>query len=75
MAHALKQLQATIHREAELVRSCGKVYARIVLASAVPKLQTTKEYVDVQKLVLRKGGNIKTRSLNFEEKDTDLDTN
>lgn len=74
VAHALKQLLATLEREKELVKSCGKVYVRIVLASAVPKLQTTKEYISLQKLVLQKGGNIKTHSINFEEKDTELDT-
>ncbi len=73
VAHALKQLLATLEREKELVNSCGKVYVRIVLACAVPKLQTTKEYIRLQKLVLQKGGNIKTHSINFEEKDTELD--
>lgn len=71
--HAFEQLLATVGRERALVKACGKIYARIVMTCATPRIQTLKEYKDLQKIVLSKGGNIKLHTRQCVEKDTDLD--
>lgn len=71
--HALEQIRATIQRECALVNVCAKIYARIVMMSSAPKIQTTREYMELYKLILRSGGgNIKLGTLRLEERDTEL---
>ena len=71
--HALEQLLGTVLRENELVKVCERIYARIIMTCAVPRIQTTKEYKVLQKIILSKGGNIKLHTRQWVEKDTDLD--
>lgn len=73
VTHALEQLLATVLRESELVKACGRLYARIIMTCAAPRIQTTKEYKALQKIILSKGGNIKLHTRQCVEKDTDLD--
>ena len=74
VSHALEQISETMKRESALVKSSARVYARIVMTGSVPKIQTTKAYKDLYQFILRMGGgNIKMRTFDFAELDTDLD--
>ena len=65
---ALSQIKETLAME--LFRNVPKiykrVYGRIVAASSVPRIQNTNEFVDLKTILMKLGGNLKIKEIDFE---------
>lgn len=73
VARAIQQIDSTLMLFSGFFRKCSNVYGRIVVASAVPKLNASPAYVKLQnKLRNLYRGNLKVASLQLAERDTEL---
>lgn len=73
VARAIQQINNTLMLFNEFFRKCSNVYGRIVVTSAVPKLNASPAYVKLQnKLRNSYRGNLKVASRQMVEKDTEL---
>lgn len=72
---AMTQIDNTLTLFKSFFDNCSNVYGRIVVASAVPKLNANPIYVKLyKKLAKSYKGNLKVGSIQFIEKDTELST-
>ena len=73
VAKAIQQIDSTLILFNGFFRKCSNVYGRIVVASAVPKLNASPAYVKLQnKLKNSYRGNLKVASRQMVERDTEL---
>ena len=73
VSKAIRQINSTLILFKSFFRKCSNVYGRIVVASAVPRLNASPAYVKLQN-ELRKSykGNLKVAERQLLEKDTEL---
>lgn len=71
---SLTQIRDTLELYKDTFKKFSHVYGRAVVASSVPNLKTSPEYVNLRKMLGQKyHGNIKISERKKEEKDTDLE--
>lgn len=69
---AIEQLDATLERHKKMWSKVSNVYARAIVASAVPKLKADPKYVKLNHKVKQYHGNIKVWEQKHMEKEAEL---
>lgn len=52
-----------------------KIYGRIVVSSCKPDIRSTDDFLELEELLMKNGGNLKIKEFDFEELYADLDRN
>lgn len=73
VSHALKQIYGTLRLYYDVLKSCTNVYGRIVVASSVPNIKASPDYVNLVRFIRKTfHGNIKIAERELLEKDFEL---
>lgn len=70
--HALEQIEGTMTVYKDILKNCNEIYARVIVSSAIPRLNVTPQYTRLLCMLKKLNGNLKVKENKMSEKIDEL---